>query len=208
MSTMSEFDDQADGAAIGIGLVIMLFTTLAVIAIYATAVGTASEWTSLDALGNTWEGLPDDAAIAGYGVVDAEAGTYRIPVRAAMAAAANDPSLLAPSGSVSAVALAEMTPAQQGAEVFEAKACGVCHSVDGSEGGGKLGPSLMGKWGTQEQLADGSSVLVDAAYIAESIRQPQAKVVANYPPVMVIDQNSVSDQDVELLTVYIQSLAN
>ena len=65
-----------------------------------------------------------------------------------------------------------------------------------------------GKWGTQEQLADGSSVLVDAAYIDESIRQPQAKVVANYPPVMVIDQNSISDQDVELLTVYIQSLAN
>jgi cytochrome c oxidase subunit 2 len=208
MSTMSEFDDQADGAAIGIGLVIMLFTTLAVIAIYATAVGTSSEWTSLDVLGNTWGGLPDDAAIAGYDVVDADAGKYRIPVRVAMAAAARNPSLLGPASSASAVAVADMTPEQKGAEIFEAKACTVCHSVDGSEGGGKLGPSLLGKWGTQEKLADGSSVLVDAAYIAESIRDPEAKVVANYPPVMTVDQKTISDEDIELLTVYIQSLAN
>ncbi len=204
MSTMSEFDDQADGAAIGIGLVIMLFTTLAVIAIYATAVGTSSEWTSLDVLGGTWEGLPDDAAIAGYDVVDAEAGTYRVPVRVAMAAAAKNPALLAPASSASAVAVADMTPEQKGAEVFEAKACTVCHSIDGTP---MVGPSMKGLWGKEEKLTDGSTVMVDAAYIASSIKDPNAQVVAGYPPAMVLS-SPVSDDEIALLTVYIQSLAN
>ena len=204
MSTMSEFDDQADGAAIGIGLVIMLFATLGVIAIYATAVGTASEWTSLDVLGNTWEGLPDDPAIAGYDVVDAEAGKYRIPVRVAMAAAAKDPSLLGPASSASAVAVADMTPEQKGAALFEAKACTVCHSVDGSP---MVVPSLKGIWGKEEKLADGSTVMVDAAYIASSIKEPNAQVVAGYPPAMVLS-SPVSDDEIELLTVYIESLAD
>ncbi len=208
MSTMREFDDQSQGAGIGIALVIMLFATLGVIAIYATAVGTAPEWEPIDAMGGTWEGLADDPAITSYAKLEGEADKYQIPVAEAMAAAAKNPSLLAPSSAGPVIPVAEMTPVQRGAAVFEDKACGVCHSVDGSEGGGKLGPSLLGKWGTQEKLADGSSVLVDAAYIAESIREPQAKVVANYPPVMVIDQNAVSDEDIELLTVYIQSLAN
>ena len=137
-------------------------------------------------------------------VVDAEAGTYRIPVRVAMAAAAKDPALLAPASSTSSIAVADMTPEQKGAEVFEAKACGVCHSVDGSP---KVGPTLQGIWGKEEKLVDGSTVMVDAAYIASSIKEPNAQVVAGFPPAMVLS-SPVSDEEIELLTVYIQSLAN
>ena len=204
MSSMSEFDDQSAGAAIGIGLVIILFTLLCVIAVYACAVGSSPEWTSLDVLGNTWQGSPDAASIATYEVVDAKAGKYRVPVRVAMAAAAADPSLLAPASSVSAVPVADMTPAQKGAEAFEAMACGVCHSIDGSP---KVGPSLKGVWGKQEKLADGSTVLVDAAYIATSIKDPNSQVVEGFPPAMVLS-SPVSDDDIALLTAYIQSLAD
>jgi len=93
---------------------------------------------------------------------------------------------------------------ERGAAAFENHACGVCHSVDGTA---KVGPTLKGKWGAQEKLADGSTVLVDAAYIAESIRAPNAKVVAGFPPACVRSA-PVPDEEVESLTRYIQSLAN
>ena len=203
MGTMNEFDEQSDGAAIGIGLVIMLFATLGVIAVYSAAVGTVPEWTSLDAVGATWKGLPEDASIGSYEVVDKEAGKYRIPVREAMAAVHEHPEMLSPMSSASAIPVAEMTPADHGAVVFEAKACMACHSVDGSA---NVGPSLKGVWGKEEKLNDGSTVLVDAAYIAESIRDPAAKIVANFPPAMTVLE--LSDEEIAQLTAYIQSLAD
>jgi len=204
MGTMNEFDQQADGAAIGIGLVIMLFGTLAVIAIYSTAVGTSPEWTSLDAAGLGWEGLPEDASIGSYEVVNAEAGKYRVPVREAMAAVVATPELLSPMSVAAAIPVAEMTPEQHGEALFESKACTVCHSIDGSP---RVGPSLKGVWGKEEKLADGSTVLVDAAYIASSIRDPNAQVVEGFPPAMVLS-SPVSDEEIVLLTAYIQSLGN
>ena len=204
MSTMREFDEQSQGAGLGISLVIMLFATLGVIAIYATAVGTAPEWEPIDALGSTWEGLPDDPAITSYAKLEGDADKYQIPVAEAMAAAAKNPGLLAPSSTQYAIPVAEMTPVQRGAAVFVDKGCGTCHTVDGSA---KVGPTLKGKWGTQEKLADGSTVLVDAAYIAESIRDPNAKLVFGFSGGMFLSF-PVSDEDIELLTVYIQSLAD
>jgi cytochrome c2 len=204
MSDMSEFDEQSAGASIGIGLVIILFGTLAVIAIYATAVGTEPDWTSLEVAGGTWEGLADPASLTAYEVVDADAGKYRIPISEAMAAAAKDPNMLSPMSSASAVPVAEMTAAQHGEALFESLACTVCHSVDGSP---KVGPSLKGVWGKEEKLVDGSTVLVDEAYIASSIRDPNAQVVEGFPPAMVLS-SPVSDEQIVLLTAYIQSLAN
>ena len=121
-----------------------------------------------------------------------------------MAAAAADPSLLGPAQAASSIAVADMTPEQRGAEIFEAKACGVCHSVDGSP---KVGPTLKGLWGKQEKLTDGSTVLVDAAYIASSIKEPNAQIVEGYPPAMVLS-SPVSDDEIALLTTYIKSLVN
>ena len=40
-------------------------------------------------------------------------------------------------------------------------------------------------WGKTETLTNGDTVVVDAAYFHESVRDPRRKVVAGYPNVML-----------------------
>ena len=66
-------------------------------------------------------------------------------------------------------------------DVLYAAKCAACHSLDGKPG---VGPSFKGLFDKTETLADGSTVKVDENYILESIRQPMAKIVKGFPPVM------------------------
>ena len=94
------------------------------------------------------------------------------------------------------------TLAENGAKLFEDLACANCHKPDGT---GRC-PSLVGLFGTTVQLAGGSTVKADEAYIRESILQPQAKIVAGYEPVMPTFQGLVTEEDVLQLIEYIKSL--
>ncbi|VVN88006.1 cytochrome c oxidase subunit II [Pseudomonas fluorescens] len=71
---------------------------------------------------------------------------------------------------------------EKGRLLVENLGCSACHSQDGSA---SLGPGWKGLYGRTEQLADGTSVLVDEAYLKESILDPKARLVQGYPPVMV-----------------------
>jgi cytochrome c oxidase subunit 2 len=51
-----------------------------------------------------------------------------------------------------------------------------------------------------EDLTDGSTVAVDAAYFKESIEYPNAKVVKGFAPVMLPYQ--FTDQEIEALIAY------
>ncbi len=95
------------------------------------------------------------------------------------------------------------TPAQQGKQLAEANGCLACHSVDGSK---SLGPGWLGLYGKTETLADGSTLSVDASYIEESIVNPSAKIVRDYPPVMVAYE--FSEEQLAAITAYIQSLTS
>ncbi|MGJ7513495.1 c-type cytochrome [Pseudomonas baetica] len=79
--------------------------------------------------------------------------------------------------------------------------CGACHSQDGSS---SLGPGWKGLYGRTEQLADGSRVQVDEAYLKESILTPQARLVQGYPPVMVA--YTLNDDELGALMALIKSL--
>ncbi len=59
--------------------------------------------------------------------------------------------------------------------------CLACHSINGVEG---IGPTWLGLYGSQVELADGGTVTADDAYISESILNPTAKVAKGYPPTM------------------------
>ncbi len=76
-----------------------------------------------------------------------------------------------------------------------------CHSQDGST---RLGPTWKGLYGRTEQFADGSSALVDEAYLKESILEPQARLVQGYPPVMVA--YTLSDDELRAVVAVIKSL--
>jgi mono/diheme cytochrome c family protein len=80
------------------------------------------------------------------------------------------------------------------------KMCSVCHSLDGSK---KVGPSFKGLWGRKEKLADGSEVTVNQAYFIRSVREPNAQVVAGYPPAMPMPV--LTDDEVTALMHFVAS---
>ncbi|MBI3284784.1 MAG: cytochrome c oxidase subunit II [Burkholderiales bacterium] len=93
--------------------------------------------------------------------------------------------------------------AAQGRALYLSKGCVACHSVDGSKG---VGPSWLGLYGKSETMADGTSALVDEAYLKNFIRDPSARVVQGYAPIM--PRIALSDAELNALVAYIQSLGS
>jgi len=92
----------------------------------------------------------------------------------------------------------------QGLTVFEANGCYACHTTDGTE---KIGPSLLGLWGTEQSLEDGSAALMDADYFYESVLQPQARIVSGFvDAAMPSYEGLVTEDDLEALAAYVESL--
>ncbi|WP_415765303.1 c-type cytochrome [Pseudomonas sp. ZB1P45] len=90
---------------------------------------------------------------------------------------------------------------EKGRLLVEKYGCGACHSQDGSA---SLGPGWKGLYGRTEQFADGTSALVDEAYVKESILDPKARLVQGYPPVMVA--YTLTDDELGALVALIKSL--
>ena len=91
---------------------------------------------------------------------------------------------------------------QRGEQLFNDLACNTCHRSDSSG----RGPSLVMKFGAPVELANGTSVTVNEAYVRESILTPQAKLVAGYQPLMPTFQGLLSEESVMALVEYVKSL--
>jgi len=91
---------------------------------------------------------------------------------------------------------------KQGKLVAQAKACIACHTVDGSPA---VGPTWKGLYGKTETMADGSTALVDEAYLKAFIRNPTSRIVKGYAPIM--PQIDLSDAELAALIAYIKSNA-
>jgi cytochrome c oxidase subunit 2 len=62
-------------------------------------------------------------------------------------------------------------------------------------------------YGRAIPLQDGGRVVADAGYLRESIRRPEAKIVAGYQAIMPpYDEKQVSEEDVVKLIAYLRSL--
>jgi cytochrome c oxidase subunit 2 len=90
--------------------------------------------------------------------------------------------------------------AARGQQIAQSKGCVACHSIDGSRG---AGPTWKGLWGKTESYTDGSTVSVDEAVIEREIREPQARVVQGFAPIM--PRVALSDDEVAALTAYIKA---
>jgi len=90
---------------------------------------------------------------------------------------------------------------EKGRQMVEKYGCNACHSQDGSA---SLGPGWKGLYGRTEQLADGTSVQVDEAYLKAAILDPKARRVQGYPPVMVA--YTLNDDELGALVALIKSL--
>ncbi len=88
--------------------------------------------------------------------------------------------------------------------------CFACHSVDGSP---LIGPTWKNAWGYAAPLADGSSIPADNPqawdnYFRESIVNPTAKIHAGFPPVMSNFAGAFSEQELDCMLAYFQSLSD
>lgn len=100
-------------------------------------------------------------------------------------------------------ASASLSPVERGQRLFTTQGCAGCHSIDGSA---LVGPSLKGKYGTQEKLSDGSQVLVDDNYVRESILAPNAKIVAGFAGQMPPYVGRLQDDEISALIDYIKTI--
>jgi cytochrome c oxidase subunit 2 len=94
------------------------------------------------------------------------------------------------------------TPVEAGARLFAQLGCATCHNADSAQ----LGPSLTGVYGHQAKMTDGTEVMVDDAYLRESILNSQAKIVAGFQPVMPLFKGMISEDQLLNLMAYIKSL--
>ena len=81
--------------------------------------------------------------------------------------------------------------------------CSGCHKVDGSKA---TGPALNLIWGTEENITGADPVMVDRAYVQESIWYPNAKIVKNYPAKMNSFKGILDQQDINRVISYLQYL--
>ncbi len=83
--------------------------------------------------------------------------------------------------------------------------CLACHSLDGSV---ILAPSWLGIAGSEEELTDGSTVLVDAEYLHRSIVDPNAQIVAGFQPnIMPQDfEERMTEEQIQQVIAFILSL--
>jgi cytochrome c oxidase subunit 2 len=92
--------------------------------------------------------------------------------------------------------------ASAGQKLFNDLACNTCHRAD-TQG---RGPMLQNIFGHTQMLENGQTVVVDEAYIRESILNPRAKTVAGFQPIMPTFQGQVNEEGVLELVEYVKSL--
>jgi cytochrome c oxidase subunit 2 len=93
--------------------------------------------------------------------------------------------------------------AQRGAALFQQLACNTCHL----EIGQGRGPSLKDIFGKPVELANGSTTMVNEAYLRESILNSQAKIVKGFQPLMPTFQGLVSEEGVVALIEHVKSMS-
>jgi cytochrome c oxidase subunit 2 len=93
--------------------------------------------------------------------------------------------------------------ADRGRQVAAERGCLRCHSVDGSP---FIGPTWANAFGRRRRTADGGEVLIDEAYLTQSMMEPRAVIAAGFAPVMPSYQGALTPEETSALLEYIRSL--
>lgn len=93
-----------------------------------------------------------------------------------------------------------------GKELHVSQGCNACHNVNGDPGG--IGPTWKGVYEHEVELADGTTVIADEAYLKQSIVAPASQVVAGYNgALMPATYGSVLSEDqINAIIEYIKTL--
>ncbi len=93
--------------------------------------------------------------------------------------------------------------AESGRQIFNSMGCQACHLPQG----GTIAPSLHGLIGREREFVDGSTLIVDEAYIRESIMTSTTRVVKGYAPAMPAYASVLQEEQLDNLVAYITSLS-
>ena len=104
-------------------------------------------------------------------------------------------------GLVSACGGADVSP-ETGQNLAVIKGCAACHAVDDTP---KIGPTWVGLYGSQVELEDSSFVTADEAYLIESIKDPNAKIVSGFSKGSM-PTVSLTEDEVNALVAYIKGV--
>ncbi len=97
----------------------------------------------------------------------------------------------------------DLPPIELGQRSYQMRGCTQCHTIDGSK---LVGPSFKGFLAREHKLKDGTVIAPTDAYIAESILDPQAKVIEGFEPVMPSFKGRLHELEVAGLVAYVKSL--
>ena len=95
----------------------------------------------------------------------------------------------------------KQTPLQEGADLWDQKACGTCHGPTDSP----RAPSLVGLFGRTVHLANGRTLTADVQYVRDAILNPENYPVTGYPQTMPSYKELTEEQILDLVA-YIRSL--
>ena len=104
-------------------------------------------------------------------------------------------------GFLSACGSSDVSP-EAGQNLAVMKGCSACHAVDETP---KIGPSWVGLYGSQVELANGSFVTADEAYLIESTKEPNAKIVRGYTKGSM-PAISLTKDELNAIVAYIKSV--
>ena len=90
---------------------------------------------------------------------------------------------------------------QPGAQLFTTLGCHGCHRSTRVS----TGPDLRGRFGQQQRLADGTTVVTDEAYLRAAILDPTAQIVAGYLPGMPAYGDRISAAQLTALVQYLKA---
>src|SRR6202021_4083410 len=91
---------------------------------------------------------------------------------------------------------------KNGNRLFPGLGCTPCHSGDANA----RGPNLAEVYGSRLQMADGSYVTANDAFLREAILNPSTRVTSGYAPIMPTYQGQVSEEGLIDLVEYIKNL--
>jgi cytochrome c oxidase subunit II len=95
------------------------------------------------------------------------------------------------------------TPEGQGRLLTVSNGCTGCHSLDGTP---LTGPTWFNMVGREEEMTDGTTIVVDDAYIIESILNPNANVVAGFPSPTIMPAFTFTDEQLANIIAYLNTL--
>jgi cytochrome c oxidase subunit II len=93
--------------------------------------------------------------------------------------------------------------AEQGKRLAADHGCLKCHTIDGTR---HIGPTWLDLFHRNETLKDGSKLVVNEAYITESMMDPAVRLVDGFENVMPSFSGKLAGPEVAAIVEYIKSL--